>query len=184
MTTISATPQKSAVSEAPSPTVTHYEQLAAELSIAIDTAAADIPNIESPHPSTLDFVRSHQLSNAFIASVIAAVEATPELQSINKFNVAEARDTLQFSDAFAPLSSRITVLARRLTYTMRVRRARISADALQMYEIAKAVARDPNSAGLSAHVEEMRRALGRGRPRPRKTPVPTPETPSPEKPST
>ena len=157
------------------PTVTHYEQLAAELSIAIDTAVAAIPNLESPHPSVLDFVRSHQLTNAFINSVIAAVEATVELQSVKKFDVTEARDTLQFIEAFGPLASRINVLARRLRFTMRSRRARISAGALQMYEIAKGVARDPSSAALTAHVEEMRRALGRGRPRVKKTPVP--ETP-------
>ena len=175
MSTILTAPPKPAVSEAPSPTVTRYEQLAAELAIAIDTAAASIPNIESPHPSTLDFVRSHQLSNEFIACVIAAVEATPELQNVNKFNVAEARDTLQFIDAFGPLASRILVLARRLKFTMRSRRAKISADALQTYEIAKGVARDPSSAQLTTHIEQMRRALGRGRPRTRKAPTPAPE---------
>jgi len=162
------TPARPAASEpqVPSPTVTHYEQVAAELSIAVETAFAAIPNMEAPHPSTRDFVRSHQsVSNDFIASVIAAVEATPELQNVKKFSVAEARDTLQFIEAFAPIAARLTALANNLKFTMQSRKAKIAADALQTYDIAKGVARDAGSAGLVPHISNMRRTLGRGRPR-------------------
>ena len=174
MSTVLTPSKKTAVSEtaAPSPTITHYEQVAAELSIAVETAFASIPGIEAPHPATRDFVRSHQsISNDFIASVIAAVEATPELQNVKKFSVTEARDTLQFIEAFGPIASRLGALARNLKFTMQSRKAKIAADALQTYEIAKGVARDPGSADLVTHIGDMRRTLGRGRPKTRaKTP--------------
>ena len=167
---------KAAAAEEPSPTVTHYEQLAAEVSIAIDTAIAEIRGIEAPHPATRDFVTAHQsVPNDFIAAVMAAVDATPELKNVNKFNVAEARDTLQFMDAFGPVATRLAAMARDLKYTMQARKAKIAADALQTYEIAKGVARDPGSAGLVTHIADMRRTLGRGRPRPRAKTPPEPQ---------
>jgi len=173
MTTLLDQP-RAAAAEAPSPTVTHYEQLAAEVSIAIDTAFAEISGIEAPHSSTRDFVRGYQsVSNDFIGTVIAAVEATPELKNVNKFNVAEARDTLQFIEAFGPVAARLAAMARDLKFTMQARKAKVAADALQTYDIAKGVARDRGSAGLTTHIDDMRRTLGRGRPRTRaKTPPP------------
>ena len=75
------------------------------------------------------------------------------------------RDTLQFIEAFGPIASRLGALARNLQFTMQSRKAKISADALQTYEIAKGVACDPGSADLVTHVGDMRRTLGRGRPK-------------------
>jgi hypothetical protein len=176
MSTVLDHPKSAAPEEPPSPTVTHYEQVVAEVSIAIDTAFAAVKGIEAPHPSTRDFVRTYQsVSSEFIGAVIAFVEATPELQSVNKFNVAEAKDTLQFIDAFGPLVARLGALARDLKFTAQSRKAKVAEVALRTYDMAKSIARDPDNAGLLTHVENMRRTLGRGRPRGRSKTPPVPQ---------
>jgi hypothetical protein len=100
-----------------------------------------IPNLEIAHVSTARFVRSHQnVSLEFLATAIAAVEQSVELQGVRKLDVTAARDTLQFLKAFRPVLDRIRALADSLEFTMKSRRASLTADALQIYAIAKAVA--------------------------------------------
>jgi len=150
------------------PTVTHYQQVAAQVGAALHEALSRIASFEAPHPSTLRVVRTHRIiPTEFIATAIAVVEATPELQSVRKFDVDEARDVLQFIDAFRPIVDLIDSLARDLRYTIGARKAKVAADALQIYEIAKGVARDPDSAALQTHLQNLKRDLGRSHPRPR-----------------
>ena len=78
----------------------------------------------------------------------------------------DARDTLQFIDAFRPVSDKVTAFAKSLNDTMASRKANLAADALQVYSIAKGYARDPNSATVAALVANLKRDLGRrGRPK-------------------
>src|ERR1700686_5080347 len=57
------------------PTVTHYEQVAAKLSSAIDEALALMPDFTQSHPLTKGFVATQgSVSDAFILTTIAAVE--------------------------------------------------------------------------------------------------------------
>jgi len=176
MSNVLSHPQSAAAGETPpSPTVTHYQQLASEVSATIATAMSQIAPLEAPHPTTRDFVRANaSVDSNFIVSVIAAVESTPELQG-TKFDVTEARDMLQFADAFRPVLDQIDVLGRSLKFTIDARKAKVAEDALHVYALGKRYARNPNSAALP-HVEIMRRELGRTRPHPReKQPVPAME---------
>jgi hypothetical protein len=144
------------------PTITHYQQLAAEFSAELDAIAAIIPKLEAQHISTASFVRSHlNVPTEFLATVIAAVEQTEELQGVKKLDIATARDTLQFIEAFRPVLDKVTAFARNLRYTMNSRKASLVADSLQIYYIAKGVARDPNSAQVESLVGNMKRDLGR-----------------------
>ena len=158
------------------PTITHYKQLATKLTAVVTDLIAQIPRFESAHPQTAGFIRSNRNVPAdFIATVLAAVEAHPELQRVEKFDVTEAQDTLQFLEAFRPLLIQVDALASDLTFTMDARRAKVAADGLQIYAIAKGISRDPSSAGMTAHVDRMRVDLGRTRPKHReKTPEPDP----------
>lgn len=163
-----------------SPTVTHYQQLAAPLSALVTDLIARIPRFENAHPLTEGFIRSNRnVPDNFIATVIAAVEAHPELQRLEKFDVAEAKDALQFLEAFRPLLIQIEALFRDLKFTMDARRAKVAADGLQTYDIAKGIVRDPSSAGIFAHVEKMRQDLGRTRPKHRDKTTPDPVPPGP-----
>lgn len=153
-----------------SPTVTHYQQIAAEFMAALDQIALIIPKLEAVHVSTANLVRSRlNVPNEFLATVTAAVEQTPELQAVKKLDVNEARDTLQFLEAFRPVRDKVDAFAKNLKHTMDSRKATLATQSLQVYDIAKGVARDPNSATVASLVANMKRDLGRrGRP---KTPL-------------
>ena len=151
----------------PSPTLTHYQQLADQFSKALDDIVAIIPKLESSHVATANFVRSHlNVPTEFLATAIAAVEQTPELQGTGKLDVTAARDTLQFIEAFRPVQDKVTAFANSLKFTMSSRKATLAADALQIYSIIKGLARDPGSAGIASFVANLKRDLGRrGRPK-------------------
>jgi len=156
--------------DTPTPTITHYQQIAAEFMAALDQIALIIPKLEAVHVSTANLVRSRlNVPNEFLATVTAAVEQTPELQAVKKLDVNEARDTLQFLEAFRPVRDKVDAFAKNLKHTMDSRKATLATQSLQVYDIAKGVARDPNSATVASLVANMKRDLGRrGRP---KTPV-------------
>jgi len=154
------------------PTITHYQQLADAFMKDLDEIASIIPKLEASHISTATFVRTHlNIPTEFLATAIAAVEQTPALQGVDKLDVAAARDTLQFIEAFRPVLDKVSAFASSLRFTMNSRKASLALDALQIYDIAKGVARDPGSAAVASLVANMKRDLGRaGR---RKTPVVT-----------
>ena len=156
--------------ETPTPTITHYQQVAAEFMSALDEIAQIIPKLEAIHVSTANLVRSRlNVPNEFLATVTAAVEQVPELQAINKLDVNAARDTLQFLEAFRPVRDKVDAFAKNLKYTMDSRKAKLATDSLLTYDVAKGLARDPNSATIASLVANMKRDLGRrGRP---KTPL-------------
>jgi len=144
------------------PTVTYYQQLAEQFSAALDDVAALIPNLESPHPLTANFVRSHvNVPFEFLRTAIFAVEQVPELGSVNKLDVDAARATLQFIEAFRPIYDKLTRLASSLKFTMSSRKAHLAADALQIYWIGRGLARDRRSANVVPIVVALRRDLGR-----------------------
>jgi hypothetical protein len=156
--------------DTPTPTITHYQAVAAEFMAALDEISQIIPKLEAIHVSTANLVRSRlNVPNEFLATVTAAVEQVPELQAINKLDVNGARDTLQFLDAFRPVRDKVDAFAKNLKYTMDSRKAKLATDSLLTYDVAKGLARDPNSATIASLVANMKRDLGRrGRP---KTPL-------------
>jgi hypothetical protein len=95
------------------------------------------------------------------ATAIASVEQSPELQGVNKLDVSAARDTLQFIEAFRPVQDKVSAFANSLKFTIASRKATLAADALQIYFIAKGVARDPGAAAVASHVSNLKRDLGR-----------------------
>ena len=153
----------------PTPTPTHYQQIAARISAVLADLVAQIPDLQGEQPSTSGFVRTKQnVPIAFIETVAASVDASPELQGLNRFDVQKALDVVQYVQAFRPLYDQVTALARNLKFSMDVRRAPVARDALQMYHIAKGVARDPASTEIASHVKNMRRDFRRKR-RPKET---------------
>ena len=168
------------------PTVTHYQQIAAQFCALFDQAVLILPKLEVKHSSTSRFVRTHQnIPIPFMATAISAVEQTVELQSVGKLDAANGRDTLQFQEAFRPVYDKIQAFADSLNFTMDSRIAYLAADSLQLYDVAKGLARDPNGAVIAGFVEIMQRDLGRsGRPRTKKPTTPNPAPAAPPAPVT
>jgi hypothetical protein len=76
------------------------------------------------------------------------------------FDVDEAREMLQFNDAFRRVVDRLDALTAGVSHTIESRKAKVVFAALRTYEIAKGLARDPDSAALVGHLENLRHDLG------------------------
>jgi len=167
---------------AQTPTITHYQQIAENLAKAIDDMLLLIPTFVEAHPDTTVFVNRHQnVPLQFIATAVAAVEANPELHGTSSFDVTEARDALQFIDAFRPMEDRLRAAMQNLAFSIGSRKANAAIGALQVYAVAKGVARNPLSTTVASHVSNLRRDLGKAGKGGKKksTPVPAPGTPAP-----
>jgi hypothetical protein len=81
------------------------------------------------------------------------------LQSVQRLHVDEARAVQQFSEAFRPLAQKIIAAGESLDFTIDVKLSRLNRGALQIYAIAKEIARD--RIDLQNWVGEMRRHLKR-----------------------
>lgn len=160
----------------PSPTLTRYQQVAGNLSKAIDEAAQLIPDFQIAHPSKKNFIRVHAgVPIPFLATTVVAVDDRPELSVLNKLDANEGRDTIQFLEAFRSAQDKVDAFSNNLKFTMGLKKANFAERALQVYVIAKGLARDPNGAAVAAHVANMKRDLGRTRPK-----VTAPKAPSPQ----
>ena len=71
------------------------------------------------------------------------------------------RAAVAFATAYSPVAEEAEALARSIRHTISLRRAQAGTDALQAYNIAKGLARKPEGAVLSSHINEMKRTLGR-----------------------
>lgn len=161
----------------PNLTVTKYQELADEISAAFDGFVAKLPQFEERHPTTQRFVQGHlSVSDQFVASAVAAVDATEELQGVKKLDVNQARDVFQFVDAFQAIADKSIAFGRGLQFTIDSQKASLAADALQIYAISKGLVRDPGSAPLVAHVATMKRHLNRKGGRKKGTTTPTSTT--------
>jgi hypothetical protein len=148
--------------ERPSHTITAADLLAARVDGLIDEIEAIIPDLETPHPSRSGNARAARtVSRAFILAMIADIEHEPDWQSLGLFDAEEAQAVLQFNDAFRPVARRLVTLARRINFTMASRNAKIAIGAMNTYMMAKRFARKPANAAMGAHLDKLRRLLGR-----------------------
>lgn len=150
----------------PTPTVTHYEALATEILVQLETLASMIPKLEGAHTRTVNFVRGHQnVPDEFLMTVVKAVEQIPELQRLNKLDAVAAKDALQFNAAFKTVRDRLETLLADVNFTARSNKAAVASNALQIYVIAQGLARDAGSSAMLSLVKQMKRDLGRRGPK-------------------
>ena len=176
---------KTAVEAAPgdppaqaTPTVTHYDQVAANFGKALEELLAMVPHFVAAHPSTKGFVRTQKtVSDEFLVSAIAAVEETPGMLALDQFDVSEARDALQFGQAFRPMRDKLVAAATNVDFSINLRRATVVQPALQAYQLLKGLARNPAGTLAASHAGNLRRDLGRaGRGRKKLAPKPAPSS--------
>lgn len=150
-----------ALPEAP-PTVTRYQQLVAEAVAALDEILALIPKLDEAEASGRKVANSRiGVPEAFVATVISAVEQLPELAAAKKLDPVAARDKLQYIEAFRPLYDKLFTVIRRLNFGLLYSKDSVAFDSLQVYRIAKQHASDGRSPLMAAHVANMKRDLGK-----------------------
>jgi hypothetical protein len=137
------------------------EELAAKVIGVLDMIEERM-KLDSPHPDTRNRVRGGRtVSRDVVVALIAAVESMPELQELETFDPAEARDVLEAGDAYRQVAQRMALLLASLNYTIEARWAKVASDALLTLGVAKRRARRPGAAKLAAVVETLVKLLGR-----------------------
>jgi hypothetical protein len=170
------------------PTKTRYDDLAEQFIKGFDTLTAILPPVEVKHTTNEIFVKTHQnVPDDFVITVNGAVEQSDELMGVKTFDPATVRDRLQYNAAIRPVADKIIAYGLSLMFTADFKRALNAADTLQMYAIAKGVARKAGNAHVGLHVQNMKRDLGKkGRGKGKATaPAPAPDTnpaPAPQQP--
>jgi hypothetical protein len=146
----------------PSPTVTHYQQLAERVNAIIDEVFAILPKLELPHPATVHFVRTHKgIRPKFMETAITGVTAKESLRAISKLDVPTGWDTLQLNQALRPMADKLYHFAKSIQYTLDTRMAILGAESLQVYYLVKGLARDPEGADMLQLAADLKRDLGR-----------------------
>ena len=144
-----------------SPTVTHYQQMADQVSAMIDQIVPALPRLEPPHPTTVRFVRGNaNLPIPFLENALAAVGRSEELQVISRLDVSAGWDTLQLNQVIQSLIDKLYHFAKKLAYTRDTRLALLGADCRQLYYLVKGLARDPERADMLELVAVLKRDLG------------------------
>ena len=136
---------------------TEHQQLADELSALFDQFIAKLPYAETP-PGSLQSIYGYlSIPEEFRHTAIATVADSEALQALQRLQVEEARELQQFSDAFGPLARKLIGAGEALQLTIDAKLARLNRGALQIYAIARDLARD--QIDLQTWVAEMRHHL-------------------------
>jgi hypothetical protein len=153
----------------PSPTVTYYQQLTGEFLRKLDELAATVPTLAMSHPATVDRVRGHtNVPLQFLSTVVSQVEQLPELQALGRMDLKAARDDLQYMDGWGPAVDKLSTFADAMKFSVATRKARLTTICIQIWAIAKGLARDPGSPQTANAVALMKRDFRRP-PKPKKT---------------
>jgi len=162
--------------DAPALTVTKYQTMADEAGRVLEAFIANLPHYQLPDEVAVQAVYGYlSIPDEFLGGAVAAVDQSPVLQSVEKLSVRQAREALLFRDAFLPIAKKVQEIGNTLEFTIDFRLAKQKADALQIYAVAKALARDTKNPAADTHVANMRRYLRRGRVAKRKNAPPAGE---------
>jgi DNA-binding phage protein len=161
------TPESKHPNDLPTTTRTYYDLLAEEIMEDLDRVAAKIPKLEAHHRVTENEIRAHvNVPRPFLRTAVAAVEQTEGLPNTRKLVPEQGHDTLQYLDAFRFVEDKLAEVKAYVRFTLQSRQTALAVRALQLYAIARGLARGGRRSDVTRHVENLRRDLGkRGRPR-------------------
>jgi hypothetical protein len=133
----------------------------AQIVTALDIIAERL-QLEHPHPSTARSVRAARtVPREFVVSTIESVDALPDLEKLGTLDTDEARQVLEKNEALRVLTQRVEMFLAAANYTIESRWSKLVSAAMVTYSIASIKAQDPANAEMAAHVEVLRRHLGR-----------------------
>jgi len=108
-----------------------------------------------------EFLELTSVARTNHAALVRGEETTP----------AEARDLVSYADAYAPVADELEALAQFVRFSIAAAKAKVGAEALTTYSLARRLARRQQHADLAPHVADMRRALGNRFKRPKADPA-------------
>lgn len=161
----------------PEPPNAHEAAVAAHIGL-LRSIQANIPGFTHIGKSRQQSLNSAaSVPDRFLEAAAAACDGSRHLAIASKVGGPELRDIVAFSRAYATFAEELMVLARGVRHTIAVRRSALARNALRAYRVAKSFDIPAEAEPLAPHLQEMKRALGRGR-RAKSTTAPVPQ-PSP-----
>lgn len=159
--------------------LTPEELLAQELIALLDDFSSRFPGLVYPTEKEARRARRHRtVPKIFMQGAISTVSETI-LKRTQNFKIDDMRDSLHFVDAFAAVMDRVNYLQGAVKYTIDAKKSSLADAALQIYGVARVMARDPKSGDLVGYAKLLKGYLGRkGRGRKRRTPPPAPDAPA------
>jgi hypothetical protein len=118
----------------------------------------------TPDPRSLNSAGS--VPPAFLEAVAVALDASPELAAACKVAASEIRSDAVYVNAFTPVAEELELMARAVRHTLAIHRNETGLLALGVYSLAKTFNRRSGRQLPVAHLENMRRALGKTKRKP------------------
>ena len=161
------TPERKHPTDWPTTTRTYYDLLAEEIMEDLDRVAAKIPKLEAHHRVSENEMRAHMnVPRPFLRTAVFAVEDAPDLRATRKLVPEQGHDTLQYIDAFRFVDDKLAEVKAYVRFTLMSRHTALAMRSLQIYALARGFARGGRRSDVAAHVDNLRRDLGkRGRPK-------------------
>jgi hypothetical protein len=163
------------------PTVTHYQQQAIELTATLDSFRGSIPGLERASAEMKAFVkRKKRIRQPFVKAAVGSLSASPDLQGLKQVSSDQSTDDQQYIAAMNPLAMTVINLGRDLQLTVQVREARLATTAQVVYAVARGLALNRGSEAVVPFLETMKRSRTR---RPKASKEPEPPSPLPVPPA-
>ena len=155
----------------------------------LDEAIALIDDIRAMRQRVPNFVvpesknAGRQLSPAasvppqFVDLAALAIRNNEELTLGRDSGSVQMRDKMDFADAYDPVADELEALASFINHSVTKAKNKVGSGALNTYALAKRLAKQPETADLIPHVDDMSKALGRKGRKAKSQPAPAPATP-------
>lgn len=121
--------------------------------LVIPTSKKDTARLRGAASLPPEFIELTNLATANEPALVRGGAVTP----------AEVRDSMAYADAFEPVADELEAFVQFLRHSVTAARNKAGVTALTTYELAKRLAKLPETAHLAPLVADMRRALNRGK---------------------
>lgn len=126
----------------------------------------EIPRFTTAGMNDARLTNGVQVPEKFMESASVAVQNSARLEQAGGADANTLRDAYAYAIAFDPVVEELLALARFVAHSIRVQRGAAGVCALDVYSLAKRIARREGGAELRPFVDDMRRKLKKpGRPR-------------------
>ena len=143
-----------------------------------------IPNFTIPTSpdATQRLSTAASLPPEFVQTATVALRNSTALTRVGGVHSSAIGDWMSFAEAYLGVADEHEANAHFIRHSIAAAKNRAGSEALMIYELAKRLAKRPETAELAPYVADMRRALGpRFKRKPAKPSTPPPVTPEPDK---
>src|ERR1019366_6937300 len=124
-----------------------------------------IPNLVIPTSkgASRRLNKTASVPKKFVELTAVAVRNNATLVRPSGQDLAQDRDLASYAEAYPAVADELEAQAHFLRHSIAAAKSKVGSSALTTYAVARVLAKRPETADLLPHVEDMKKALGRGR---------------------